>query len=468
MSAKFMDENFFLKTKTAKKLFFDFAEKAPIFDFHCHLSPKAIYENKPFADLAEAWLGGDHYKWRAMRSIGADEKYITGDAPGFEKFETYVKTLGLSPGNPLYHWSHLELQRYFDIHEPLTLKNARSVFDNVNALLNGGGFTPRDFIKKSNVKIIFTTDDPLDTLEYHDKFSADPSFNVKVAPAFRPDKLFNTEPSAYTKYLSALSDVSGTKINSFNDLTCAIESRMDHFDKRGCKASDHGLLYIPFCDADDAEIETIFKRAASGEVISTNDADKYKTALLVFLASEYKKRGWVMELHYGATRNNNTRMFKILGPDTGYDSIGDRDCAENLVKLLDKFDSKDGLPRVMLFPINPKDFYVAASVMGSFQSAGDCSSIQLGSAWWFNDHYDGMTYQLKTLANLGVLGKFTGMLTDSRSFLSYPRHEYFRRILADIIGTWVEDGEFHLDYDELGAMISDICYGNAFEYFSQK
>jgi len=462
----FMDKNFLLTNETAKKLFFDFAQDAPIFDFHCHLSPAAIYDNEPFADLAEAWLGGDHYKWRAMRAFGADEKYITGDAPGREKFSSYVKALSMSPGNPLYHWSHLELQRYFDIYEPLTEKNAGSVFDTVNKKLKSDGFRPRDFIKKSNVTNIITTDDPVDDLKYHDALAADDSFATKVTPAFRPDKLFGGSPSAIKNYIAALSNASGVDIKTFGDLKEALASRLAYFTARGAAASDHGLPYIPYADASETEIEQIFSLILSGTELTVCDADRYRTALLVFLAGEYKRRGVVMELHYGAMRNINSKMFIALGPDAGYDSIGDRPSAENLARLLDKMNETGGLPRVMLFPINPGDYYVAAAVAGCFSSSE--ANEQFGAAWWFNDHYDGMSYQLKTLANLGVLGKFTGMLTDSRSFLSYPRHEYFRRILANIVGGWVESGEFCLEYGDLGKLITDICYNNAAEYFSRK
>jgi glucuronate isomerase len=399
--------------------------------------------------------------------MGIEERYITGNAPSYEKFEKFAETLMYSPGNPLYHWAHLELQRYFGIHEPLTKNNARDIFDRVNAMLQSNGFTPRDFIKKSNVTIVFTTDDPIDSLEYHDKLAEDKSFDVKVNPAFRPDKIFNTEPSAFSGYLPLLEAAAGIKINSFGKLKTALASRIDYFDKRGTKASDHGLLYIPYAEATDNELEDIFGAVLSGSAITANDSDKYKTALLRFLASEYAKRGWIMELHFGVLRNNNTHMFKLLGPDTGYDSIGDFPCAENLVKLLDSMEINDALPKTMLFPINPKDFYPCATIIGSYMAPGNCSKTQLGTAWWHNDHIDGMTYQIKTLANVGVLGKFTGMLTDSRSFLSYPRHEYFRRIFCNIIGEWVENGEFYLDEADLGKLITDICYTNAINYFSQ-
>jgi len=462
----FINENFLLKNETAKKLFFEYANTMPIFDFHCHLNPKDIYENKNFADISEAWLGGDHYKWRLMRSMGIEERYITGDATGLEKFKAFAKTIEYSIGNPIYHWAHLELQRYFDEYEPLTERNAEEVYNRVNEKLKQDDYKVRNFIKKSNVKIIITTDDPIDTLEYHKKLKEDESFDVQVLPAFRPDKAMNIESENFVKYINSLSEVSGIQIKGFDDLLKAIENRINFFEEIGCRASDHAFKNIPFAPSTKAQLEEILERALAGEKLSTIEVDRYKTAFIQFLASEYTKRKWVMEIHYGVIRDNNSEMFKKLGPDTGFDTMGDYSVIESLASLLNSMDSKKQLPKTILFSGNPNDNHALATLMPSFQNSDAVSKIQLGTAWWFNDHINGMTAQINALADVGVLGKFIGMLTDSRSFLSYPRHEYFRRIICNIIGTWVEDGEYNNDIEFVGSIIEDICYNNAIDYFN--
>ncbi len=462
-----MDKNFLLKGETARKLFFDYADKAPIFDFHCHLNPKEIYENKSFKSITEAWLGGDHYKWRLMRSFGIEEKFITGDATDFEKFYSFANAVQSAPGNPVYHWAHLELQRYFDIYEPINEKNASLIFEKANEKLAQDDFKVRELIKKSNVEIIFTTDDPADTLEYHAKLRDDDSFPVKVLPAFRPDKALNIDLPGFREYITALSSAASIKISTYTDLLKALEQRIDFFDSHGCKASDHALAWVPFATASEKELSNIFSNALMGIPSTPLEAEKYKTALLQFFAAQYHKRGWVMELHMGVIRNNNTSMFEKMGPDTGYDAVADYPMAANLAKLLDSINLKGSLPKTVLFTINPKDNFVLGTLMGCFQSAGDVSLVQFGTAWWFNDHIDGMTQQMKDLGNLGVLGKFIGMLTDSRSFLSYPRHEYFRRILCNLIGGWIDNGEYLADIEFAGELISDICFNNAKKYFGQ-
>lgn len=465
---KFIDENFLLKNETAKTLFNKYAKDEPIFDFHCHLNPKEIYENKNFEDITQAWLGGDHYKWRAMRSVGIEEKYITGDASSFEKFKMWARTIQYAIGNPLYHWTHLELQRFFGIYEPLTENNAKEIFDKINDMLQKDDFKVRELIKKSNVKIVFTTDDPADSLEYHKLIKEDSSIDFKVCPAFRPDKALNIDADSFKDYIVSLAEASDMEINSFSNLIKALESRMNLFEEMGCRASDHAFTYVPCNSASDEELETVFKKALNGEKLTKDDSDKYKTGLMLFLGAEYTKRNWGMEIHMNIKRNNNTRMFEKLGPDTGFDCIGDYSSCETLTGLLDLLDYKGNLPKTILFAGNPTDNQVIGTILGCFQTSEAASKIQFGTAWWFNDNKDGMEAQIKALGNTGILGKFIGMLTDSRSFLSYPRHEYFRRILCNIFGEWIENGEYDSNLEFTGKLISNICYNNAVEYFGIK
>lgn len=462
----FIDENFLLKTETAKKLFNDYAKKEPIYDFHCHLNPQEIYENKNFSDITEVWLGGDHYKWRAMRSLGIPEETITGkNVDSFEKFEKWAETIQYAIGNPLYHWTHLELQRFFGIYEPLTKESARRIYDQVNEKLAQPEYKVRELIKMSNVKAINTTDDPADSLEWHKKIAADETA-FKVYPAFRPDKALNIDAPTYAEYIKTLGQVGGKEIKTFADLKEVLRSRMDLFDEMGCRASDHAFTYVPCAKATETEIDTIMELALSGKEVPKNQCDQYRTALMLFLGGEYTKRGWAMEIHMNIKRDNNTKMFEKMGPDTGFDCISDWSSCEGLTNLMDLLEYNNSLPKTLLFAGNPADNQVIGTILGCFQSSDAASKIQFGTAWWFNDNKDGMEAQIKALGNLGVLGKFVGMLTDSRSFLSYPRHEYFRRILCNIIGQWIEDGEYANDIEFAGKLVADICYNNAAKYFN--
>ncbi|WP_434654696.1 glucuronate isomerase [Thermoanaerobacterium thermosaccharolyticum] len=462
---KFMDEDFLLNNETAVKLFHDYASKSPIFDFHCHLNPKDIYEDIRFKNITEVWLYGDHYKWRLMRSNGVDERYITGDADDYSKFLEFAKTIPMAIGNPVYHWTHLELQRYFGINELLNEKTAPVIWEKVNSMLNSSEFSVRNIIKKSNVKILCTTDDPTDSLEYHKLLKEDDSFDVRVLPAFRPDKGINIDKDDFKDWVKKLGEVCGKAIESYDDYLNALNSRLEFFDSYGCRLSDHALDFVAYEESTKEEVDEIFKKALKGEKLSQIEVDKYKTSVLQFLGKRYKELGWAMQLHIAALRNTNSRMFKKLGPDTGYDSINDVNIAYPLSKLLDSLESTGSLPKVILYTLNPKDNYVLAALMGSFQGEGIPGKMQFGSAWWFNDNIDGMTEQMKTLANVGLLSKFVGMVTDSRSFLSYPRHEYFRRILCNLIGEWVEKGEVPDDIDLLGKIVQDISFNNAVNYF---
>ncbi|MBR0509646.1 MAG: glucuronate isomerase [Clostridia bacterium] len=460
----FMDRDFLLSTDTARRLFAA-CENEPIFDWHCHLSPKEICENKTPSSIAELWLAGDHYKWRAMRGAGVPEKYITGDASPYEKFKAWAACMPLFIGNPLYHWTHLELQRYFGIYEPLSEKTADKIWEEANAKIAAGGFTPRELIKNSNVVCVCTTDDPADSLEYHRLIAEDQSFPVKVLPAFRPDKALAIEAPSFLPWLSALETAVGRRIESYAALKEALLERVCFFEKMGCRATDHAFTPAPYRRMRDSDLEEVFRKALAGETLTADEAEGYKTELFRFLAGEYAKRGWAMEIHIGPMRNNNTRMLRAIGPDTGFDSIADVEIACKLSRLLDSLDSEGRLPRTVLFCLNPKDNYVLGSMLGNFQSDEAKSKIQFGSGWWFNDNIDGMRAQLAALANLGVLAHFVGMVTDSRSFLSYPRHEYFRRILCEYVGGLVENGEYPADMETLERIVKNIAFGNAKEYF---
>ena len=460
----FMDERFLLTTPTAERLFAA-CKNAPIFDWHCHLSPKEIYENKTPRDITELWLGGDHYKWRAMRGCGVPEEYITGSASPYEKFKKWAACMPKFIGNPLYHWTHLELQRYFGITETLNEKTADAIWEKANAMIAAGGFTPRELIEKSNVFCVCTTDDPADTLEYHALIAADKSFRVQVRPAFRPDKALAITAPTFLPWLEQLEAVCGKEIRTFAALKDAMLERIVFFEKMGCRATDHAFNPVPFKRMTQAELEVVFAKRLAGGALSAKEAEGYQTELIRFLAAEYKKRGWAMELHMGAMRNNNRRMFEKLGPDTGYDSVADDQMAYKLSRLLDSLDYEGNLPKTVLFTLNPKDNYVLGAMLGNFQSDEAASKIQFGTAWWFNDNIDGMRQQIRAFANLGVLANFIGMITDSRSFLSYPRHEYFRRILCEYIGNLVENGEYPADFDVLEAAVCDIAFNNAKNYF---
>lgn len=462
---EFMNEDFLLNTESAKKLF-DLCKDEPIFDWHCHLSPKEIYENKTPDNIAELWLGGDHYKWRAMRSMGIAEKYITGGSTPYEKFKAWAGVMPYLIGNPLYHWTHLELQRYFDIKEPLSAESCDRIWEEANNKIKSGGFTPKELITRSNVACVATTDDPADTLEYHKFLAEDDSFKCKIIPAFRPDKAVGIDLPSFLPWLESFEKTLGRKITSFTDLKDGLLERINFFDEMGCRASDHALSYIPCLRADDSELNAVFAKALGGAELSVEETDKYKTELLRFLAKEYCKRDWAMEIHIGAMRNNNTKMFNILGADTGYDSIDDLPIAEGLSRFMDSLAVEDSLPKTILFTLNPKDNYVLGTMLGNFQSDEAPSKIQFGSAWWFNDNIDGMRAQMQALMNLGVISKFVGMVTDSRSFLSYPRHEYFRRILCALLGDLVESGQYPADYNTLSEIVKGVSFKNAESYFS--
>lgn len=462
---KFLDEDFLLDSGTAVKLYNDYAKDMPIFDYHCHLNPEEIYRDKKFNNITEAWLYGDHYKWRAMRADGVDEKYITGDAGDFEKFMAWAGTVPDAVGNPLYIWTHLELQRYFGIYDVLNEKTALKIWEETSSKLQGDDFSVRNLIKRSNVKVLCTTDDPLDSLEYHKKLKEDGSFDVKVLPAFRPDKALNINGESFRGWAGKLGDMTNRSIADYGGFLSALEDRINYFHETGCRLSDHALLDVPFEDTTYEEVSSIFKRALDGEKLDRSDEDKYKTYTLCFLGERYCERGWAMQLHIGALRNNNTKMFKKLGPDAGYDSIGDSNFAGSLSRLLNSMAVRDKLPKTILYDLNPRDNYVLASMIGNFQEGGMPGKLQFGSGWWFNDNKDGMIDQMKALYNCGLLSRFLGMLTDSRSFLSYTRHEYFRRVLCSLLGGWAENGEVPLDYDLLGKIAQDICFNNAKKYF---
>lgn len=451
----FFNEDFMLRSKTAKKLYHKFAEGLPIIDYHCHISPAEIAEDHRFSGITELMLGGDHYKWRAMRSFGIEEKYVTGDAPDFDKFLAYATMLPHAIGNPLLHWTQLELKRYFGIDEMLTPESAKRIYDKANALLASDGYTARGLIARSNVEVICTTDDPADDLHWH-RLIKGTGIKTRVLPAFRPDKAVNIRKDTFLPYIEK------TGAKTYGELLEWLRGRIEFFHENGCRLSDHGLDYVPYAEGDAAPI---FARALAGETISREDAEVYQTSVILFCAREYARRGWALQIHTGAIRNNNERAFAELGADAGFDSINDPKVSENINRLLNALDKTDELPKTILYSLNPNDNYTLATCMGNFQRAPYKSKIQLGSGWWFNDQRDGMEAQLRAFGNLGVLGCFVGMLTDSRSFVSYPRHEYFRRILCNLLGSFVENGEYPADFDALGKIVRGICYENAKAYF---
>jgi glucuronate isomerase len=461
----FMDETFLLNNKTAETLYRDYAKNMPIIDFHCHLNPKEIAEDKKYKNITELWLGGDHYKWRAMRSNGVEERYITGGAADKEKFLKWAQTVPCCIGNPLYHWTHLELKRYFGIDKLLSPDTAEEIWERCNAILASGQLSARDLIKRSNVKVICTTDDPADTLKYHQTIATDMTFDVKVLPAFRPDRAINIDKDGFAEYLAKLGKVSNISIKNFENLKTALAARVQFFHDAGCRVSDHALDPVAYSESSGEEAAKILEKALGGRALTEIEIKKYKSQVFLFVGREYAKRNWVMQMHMGTIRNTNSRMMKLLGPDTGFDTIGDRIFAEDLAKVLNALDDTGELPKTILYCLNPRDNEVLGTVSGCFQGGGIPGKLQFGSGWWFNDQKDGMVRQMTALANLGLLSRFVGMLTDSRSFMSYTRHEYFRRILCNLIGEWVENGEAPNDIKLLGAMVKDISYNNAVEYF---
>lgn len=462
---QFMDADFLLETDTAKALYHNFAATTPILDYHCHINPKEIALDRKFDNITQVWLGGDHYKWRFMRSCGVAEKYVTGDASDKEKFFKWAECIGTAIGNPLFHWSHLELQRYFGYHGVLCAKTAEEVWNICNAKLQEPGMSARNLIRQSNVTLVCTTDDPIDTLEWHKYIAEDETFDVQVLPTWRPDKAMNIEKPDYADYVAKLAEVSGVAINSFADLKAALVKRLDHFNAHGCKISDHGLEYVMYVPYTEEQAAAIFAKRLAGETVTREEELQFKTAFMVFIGREYNRLDWAMQLHYGCKRDNNKAMYKLLGPDTGYDAINTDTSSAQLADYLDALAQTDELPRTVIYSLNPQDNAAIGTIIGCFQNSDAVGKVQQGSAWWFNDHKVGMTEQMTSLANLGNLSGFVGMLTDSRSFLSYTRHEYFRRILCNLIGNWVENGEYPCDMDLLEGIIRGISYNNAKKYF---
>ena len=450
-----INEDFMLTNKVGKELFYDYAKDLPIIDYHCHLVPEMIASDYKFKDTYDLFLGGDHYKWRQMRSFGIDEEMITGDGDRYEKWLGFASVMPYLIGNPLYHWTALELKRYFDIDEQLSEKSAKMIWDKCNEMLKSDEFSAKSLIKKSNVEVICTTDDPADDLRFHKQLKED-GFTTKVLPTFRPDKAVNIDKQWFDVYIK------DNGIESYDGLIKWIKEKIAFFHENGCRLSDHALDYVPFAIGDASKV---FKKKMKGGALTETEIDIFKTAVISECAKEYARLNWTMQIHIGALRNNNTKMLEKLGQDTGFDSINDLCIAEKLSKFMDNLNGQDALPKTILYTLNPKDNYVLGTMLGNFQQGPVKSKIQFGSGWWFNDNRDGMEAQMCALANLGNLGKFVGMLTDSRSFVSYPRHEYFRRILCNLVGKWVENGEYPDDREALKNIIEGVCYKNAKEYF---
>lgn len=464
MAKPFMDENFLLESPSAQKLYHDYAAHQPIIDYHCHLAPEQIASNTQFRNMTELWLGGDHYKWRFMRSAGVTEDFITGGQPDKEKFRKFCGVLPMGVGNPLYHWSHLELQRYFNTRLHVNADNAEALWALCNAQLSQPELSARGLIERSKVKVICTTDDPVDSLSHHHALATE-GYAVKVLPSFRPDKAFNIERAGFPDYIATLSAVAGVPIHQFAHLLKALDIRIEYFAQHGCKVSDHAIDLAFFAHASEAELDRILNKALAQETLSAQEIEQFKTGVMLHLGRAYAQRGWAMQLHIGAQRNNNARMHKAIGPDTGWDSIADDLISAKIGAYLNALDSDDQLPKTILYCLNPIHNEVLATMIGNFQNGKMLGKMQFGSGWWFNDQKDGMLRQLTALSQLGNLGAFIGMLTDSRSFLSYTRHEYFRRILCNLIGSWVEAGEYPQDWARLQEIIEGICYKNAATYF---
>ena len=468
MGKLFMGEDFLLQTKTAELLYNEYAKQMPIIDYHCHLSPQQIAEDLKFENLTQGWLYGDHYKWRAMRTSGVDESYCTGGKSDYEKFEKWAATVPYTMRNPLYHWTHLELKRYFGINEILDPSSAMSIYENASAQIQTDSFSIKNLIRKMNVKVICTTDDPIDSLEYH-KMLSESDFEVKIKPAFRPDKAMEVASAAtFIAYVKKLEAVTNLSISSFEDYLFALQNRHDFFASMGCSVSDHGLEEIYVEDFTGHEIESIFTKVYGGKDLSLIEQRKFKSCMLLHFAEWDWEKGWVQQYHLGALRNNNSRMLSKLGPDTGWDSIGDFSQAAALSKFLNKLDSEDKLAKTIIYNLNPADNELMASMIGNFNDGSVAGKIQFGSGWWFLDQKDGIIKQLNALSNMGLVSRFVGMLTDSRSFLSFPRHEYFRRILCNLFGDEIENGELPNDTKWVGQIIQDICYNNANDYFVWK
>ena len=460
----FLDDNFLLETATAEQLFHDYAAHQPIIDYHNHLSPEEIACDKQFSTITQIWLEGDHYKWRAMRANGIDESYITGTAPDNEKFLKWAETVPYTIRNPLYHWTHLELQRYFDIYELLSPDSVDEIYDRANAALQSPGYSVLGLLDKMNVEVVCTTDDPTDSLEFHDKHMASGG-QLKMLPTFRPDKFLDIGKSDFIVHLNKLEELVGHNIASFDELMSGLEQRVDHFHALGCQLADHGLSKLYAIDFTSSELDSILRRRMDDVEMSKGDIARFQTGVLHHLAKMYHERGWTMQLHLGPIRNNNSRLMNRVGADVGCDSIGDFDQAVGLSAFLNGLDVEQKLTKTILYNLNPRDNELFATMAGNFNDGTLPGKVQWGSAWWFLDQKDGMEKQLNTLSNMGLLSRFVGMLTDSRSFLSFPRHEYFRRILCNLIGRDVENGELPYDIEWLGEMVENICYRNARAYF---
>ena len=472
----FLDSDFLLETPTAQHLYHDYAAQLPLVDYHCHLNPREIYEDRRFENMAQLWLGGlqsdgslagDHYKWRIMRSNGVEESYITGNKPDYDRFLKLAEALEMAIGNPMYHWCHMELQQFFGICEPLTAESAPRIWEHCNNLLQSHpDMTARGLIRKANVAMIGTTDDPIDDLQWHEKIAADPTITTKVLPSFRPDKAVNIHKADFLPYLRKLAQSVGKEtLNSVEEICDALLTRLEYFHARGCKASDHGLDYVPYQACTMAQANAAYQKALRGEALTTEEIEAFQTTLLLFLGKEYHRLGIVMQLHYSCLRNNNQRIFKLQGPDTGVDAIAQNTCGGNLSHLLSDLDEAGNLPKTIVYSLNPADNAQIGSLIGCFQDSTVPGKIQHGSAWWFNDNKTGMEQQMISLGNLGLLGNFIGMLTDSRSFLSYARHDYFRRILCNLVGNWVENGEYPNIDSSLKKIVQGISYYNAARYF---
>lgn len=464
MSKHFIHDNFLLENSYAEELYHNYAKELPIIDYHNHLPPQEMVDNKIYGNLSQVWINGDHYKWRAMRTLGIDEHFITGEASDKDKFLKWAETVPYTLRNPLYHWTHLELARYFGEYDLLSPKTANRIYEETSEKLSSEAYSCQNLLLKMNAELVCTTEDPIDNLQYHKQLSSG-DFKVKVSTAFRPDKSILIEAEGYTDYLQKLGEVAQIEIQSYQDLCDALLQRVAYFNENGCKLCDHGLNYIDYLPASNQEINQIFTRKLQGKTLSVEDIQKFHTAILMFLSETYHSYGWVQQFHLGALRNNNARMHRQLGPDTGWDSIGDYSQAVNLSAFLNALDSKDKLTKTILYNLNPSDNEVMATMIGNFNDGSVKGKVQFGSGWWFLDQKDGMTKQLNALSNMGLLSCFVGMLTDSRSFLSFPRHEYFRRLLCQILGDEIKRGELPNDMEWIGKIVQDISYYNAKDYF---
>lgn len=464
MSTTFIHDNFLLENKYAEELYHNYSKNQPIIDYHNHLNPQFIAEDKIFDNITNVWINGDHYKWRAMRTLGINEQFITGNGSDKEKFLNWAKTVPYTMRNPLYHWTHLELARYFDIYDLLNEKSAEKIYEEASAKINSAAYSTRNLLQKVNAELVCTTEDPTDSLEFHQKLNQNP-FPTKMSTAFRPDKAILISNDGYNDYLDTLGNVAEIAINTYTDLCDALRKRITFFHQNGCRLSDHGLDQIYFENFTASEIDSIFKKKRENQSITSEEALKFQSAVLLFLSETYHELGWVQQFHLGALRNNNARMHRILGPDTGWDSIGDYPQSQKLSSFLNALDSKDKLTKTIIYNLNPADNEVMATMIGNFNDGSVKGKVQFGSGWWFLDQKDGMTKQLNALSNMGLISCFIGMLTDSRSFLSFPRHEYFRRILCNLLGDEIKRGELPNDMEWIGKMVADISYHNAKEYF---